>query len=327
MDKNESCLTCENLNNINNALTIVYPLVLIPFGTIFNSITFFIYTRKHMFKSSAGFYFSILAVVETLALVFGSFKFTYNKMNNTDLISLSNFHCKFFTVLIYILNQFASWILVIISIDRLILIQYPYKFIGNKFEKIRKLFVVFLFIFILTINIQNLIYLKLNVIIINNGTENLNSCNLDISSSYTDLSMNIIDLFMASLIPFTLMLTSGLFISKKVIESKKKLTNIEKLSVKKKYKLVSTILARNFFFLILNLPISVMLIIQNYRNSLIETFENELIEFIITISNICVYINYSFSFFVNFIFNEIFRNMVINLVKNGNKISVTNTTV
>ena len=142
MNINETCSKCDILFKISTILLIVYPIVLIIIGIALNGIIFFVYTRKALFKTSAGFYFSVSAVVETLALLLGSLKFAINNIFDYDMVTISTFMCKFMSSIIYILCQMSSWILVIISIDRLILIKYPYKFVGSRFIKIRMVFII-----------------------------------------------------------------------------------------------------------------------------------------------------------------------------------------
>jgi len=56
------------LENLYYEINSIYPLILIPLGTIGNLIVIIIYTRKEFFNTSTGFYFAFSAIIDTLAL-------------------------------------------------------------------------------------------------------------------------------------------------------------------------------------------------------------------------------------------------------------------
>ena len=303
------------LQQIDLILNRYYPPILIFFSIILNGISFYIYTRPCLIKTSAGFYYSILAIIETLAVICGSFKFFSTIDFDYNLLDKSIYLCKIFKTSIYILTQLASWILVIISIDRLFLIKFPHKCIGSKYRKIRKLCVVLLFFIVVMINMPNLYFFNL----INKNTT-LNDtivcekvCEFDSNIFYNNIILNSIDLALTCFVPFIFMTWSGIIVSIIIIKSKKKITTTPSNSIKNKYKFLSILLARNFFFLLFNLPIYVTLFISNNTIDTSDLLKTNRIKLLVTISNICVYINFSFSFFVHVTFNKLFRELFANI--------------
>ena len=295
------------IEKINKVILSIFPFLFIPLGILFNGITFYIYTRKTLIKTSAGFYFSVLAIVETLALLSGSLKYSTYNLWNFHPHNYSIFLCKFNTTATYILCQMASWILVIISIDRLILIKYPYKFVGTKFIKIRIAFIVSIFFIITIINIPNLIFLDL--ISVNISNQSMNQICIFDSLSYDQININLIDLFLTAIIPFIIMMFSGVVAAIIILNSKNKISQ-STVKPRRKYRFLSTIIARNLLFLVFNLPICLTMIINNLRYQ-----KYIYIDFVFTISNIFVYANFAFSLFVHLIFNDAFYNIFIKIFK------------
>ena len=308
---NGTCSKCDVINKISRILPMIYPIVLIIIGIALNGIIFYVYTRKSLFRTSAGFYFSVSAIVETMALLFGSLKFAINNIFDYDIVLISAFMCKFLSTIIYILCQMASWILVIISIDRLILIKYPYKFAGSRFIKVRIVFIFSVFILISIINIPNLIYLDLTTVN-NTDFEEIYICSFTSSSNY--IILNFIDLFLAAVLPFIIMMFSGIIASIIIFNSKKKISHAS-IKSRKKYKFVSTIIARNVLFLVFNLPICIIHILASYDFELNPVSYAYFI-LIEILANVCVYANFALSFFVHLIFNKEFYKI---LAKNFKK--------
>ena len=116
------------LSAIANDLNLYFPILLIVIGTIGNLITFLIYTRVEFRRTSIGFYYSCLAVVDTVALYVGSIKYYIKAKNDYNLTTESVFACKILTSSIYFLAQLSAWITVIASIYRLFSIVRPLQY-------------------------------------------------------------------------------------------------------------------------------------------------------------------------------------------------------
>ena len=222
---------------LNRLLESIYPIMLTIFGFLFNSITFYIYTRKNLIKKSASFYFSFLAIVETIALLFGTFKFNLKGLLNFEILVYSIFCCKFFKSGIFILCQLQSWTLVVISFDRLFMIKYSYIFIGRKYQACRKLCISMVAVLILGINSPNIAYLTVFT-----DLNNQTICNFKetYNNVYNKLFMMLVDLCMTTLIPFFIMTVNGVIVFKIITNSRNKITHIGGKSLKKKYLFLST---------------------------------------------------------------------------------------
>ena len=114
-----------DLNKLYYEINKIYPLILISLGTLGNTFTFFIYTRAELNKTTTAFYFSCSALIDTLALYFGAFKFFLDGINGTNTLEANDFNCKFLTYTIYTLAEVSPWILVSVSVDRLFITFSP----------------------------------------------------------------------------------------------------------------------------------------------------------------------------------------------------------
>ncbi|RNA08025.1 FMRFamide receptor-like [Brachionus plicatilis] len=308
----EAAKAHEQLENFDRILNLVFPLVLIPFGSISNIITVFIYQQKPFKNTSIRFYYSILAITDTLALVIGSVKFFLMATNLIGILTFSSLGCKFFITSVYILSEYSAWVLVITSIDRLIsILNYP-SFIFLKTKKFRYSSSLILFFVIFLFNYPSFIYLQITIeqVNINNRTKEIYyTCELDSESYYTNELRDFIDLLMFALLPFLFMIIANGLISYKIIKSKNKFRRKASLAQpkkrKKEYQLAITIIGMNFLFLILNLPICVIQIMRNLGETDYSLDVNYNIAY--TIANILTYINFSSSLYINLLFNHIFK--------------------
>lgn len=257
----------KSLEKLDQQLNVIYPLVLIAFGTCGNLITFYVYTRKYFKNTSFGFYYSCLgkkqkilnlmrfwdfiilfvikdifckhfiALVDTLALCIGSLKFYLNAIDYINLTTYSTLTCKFFTSSIYILAQFSAWIIVLTNVDRLISVISPHVPVMTGYSRSRKfqyISVAFVGLVILALNIPNIIYLHISkeyLLDVNNSFELVLTCELGNRTYYNNNIADIMDLFIFSLIPFLIMIVSSLIISVTVFRSR--------LKLKKKYRNIS----------------------------------------------------------------------------------------
>lgn len=310
----ESVKSFEQLENFDRILNLVFPLVLIPIGSVSNMITVFIYQQKPFKKSSIRFYYSICGIIDTLALIIGSIKFFLMATNLIEILTYTSIGCKFFITSIYILSEYSAWILVITSIDRLVFILNYSSLFFFKTKKFRYYISFLLFFIIFLINLPSVIFLQITTEKINGNSSNqeiVYTCELDSESFYTNEIRDVIDLFLYALLPFTFMIVSNGLISYKIIKSKNKFKQKACLAKPKKHKkehqLAVTIIGMNFLFLILNLPICVVQIIRNFCDKEMNYSLNIKFNIAYTIANIFSYINFSSSLYVNLLFNHIFN--------------------
>jgi uncharacterized membrane protein YwzB len=211
------------LENLYYEINSIYPLILIPLGTIGNLIVIIIYTRKEFFITSTGFYFAFSAIIDTLALYFGSIKYAYLGFKRQGMLDTSDFMCKFFTFTIYALVGISAWTLAAINIDRL-LYFYSSIIINNLHKTKWQIIIILIMVsIVLLLNIPNFFFNTLK-----DSDAKRKDC---YTSPYGYRVINIIDNVFSILLPYTIMIVSDVFMVLKMYKSKNKV--LEKKNHKK----------------------------------------------------------------------------------------------
>ena len=121
--KNHTIGNCKELDdygkyivNVSNKILIIYPWVIIIFGTISNILSIIILTRKKLRKSSTFFYLACLSLIDMLVLYTFCINFISYYHLEIDLQSKHVVLCKLFSFCIYYLPQYSAWTCAAVSI-------------------------------------------------------------------------------------------------------------------------------------------------------------------------------------------------------------------
>ncbi|CAH1796412.1 unnamed protein product [Owenia fusiformis] len=109
------------------ALWIYISPVLIILGTIGNGLTILLLQRKKMRSSSWSQYLTALAVADLTVLYTGLLGEWIRNLthNNVDVQTLSNPGCKMYLFMMYASIHSSAWILVAVTLDRVIFVYFP----------------------------------------------------------------------------------------------------------------------------------------------------------------------------------------------------------
>jgi hypothetical protein len=105
---------------------IFYPCLLI-WGTIGNALCLRVLLSKKFFKNSTCQYLAILAVIDILFILMRSSKHVYKLFRVTPIFNTSQWICRILTFFSSALAHMASWILVIVSFDRYLIVTSRYR--------------------------------------------------------------------------------------------------------------------------------------------------------------------------------------------------------
>ena len=105
---------------------IFYPCLLI-WGTIGNALCLRVLLSKKFFKNSTCQYLAILAVIDILFIFMRSSKHIYKLFRDTPIFNTSLSVCRMLTFFSSALAHLASWILVIVSFDRYLIVTSRYQ--------------------------------------------------------------------------------------------------------------------------------------------------------------------------------------------------------
>ncbi len=264
----------------------ILPLILMLTGIIGNSIVIAVWSRKRfrklylrtIFQLEA--FFKILAILQLLTLV-SSKTFNYN------ISTLSPLMCKLSQYFQYSIPAMSAYLLVIISVERVITIRSPTSKSINLQRILICISVVYnLAFYAIFLDAYDLV--KSEQRVTNNSTNatfnissNLTRTNLVVVACdekqefYKDLTA-FMDLVNSTLIPFIFMLVCSLVLIKFVFTARRKIkkrnTSTEQKRLLKDIQFSLTIMLLNADFMVFNLPVCVIQIIQSEMSFYVEMF-------------------------------------------------------
>lgn len=112
-----------------------YPSLLI-WGTIGNALCLRVLLSRKFNKNSTCQYLAILAVIDILFIFMRSSKHVYKLFRDTTIYNTSKWVCRILTFSSSALAHMASWILVIVSFDRYLIVTSRYRRHGSAANRV-----------------------------------------------------------------------------------------------------------------------------------------------------------------------------------------------
>ena len=299
-------MATETKELIITVLVFILPVVLIM-GSIGNVFSFIIFSRDKFRKTSFSLYFRVLAFSDSFTLLY-IINDIPNVLYGQDLQNRSHFWCKTFRYWLYAIAPVSGWLLVVISLDRMLSIIRPNKFLFLKKKQTQAT------ICCLTLAYNLIFYIPLIVFKDYQAQENLNSSNLtEIVYECVDLEeqniVNWLDLLNSTILPFLIMVLCTSVTVRRLFKSRSKTTAEAKPNTKLKQrdtKFAITSVGLNLFFFIFNLPVCVYMVLASFI--FFDDVDSKLIFCAVLIT---YYLNFGVVFYVNILTNSIFRNELL----------------
>lgn len=278
------------------------------FGLAGNVISFIVFSRQAFSKSSSVIYFKTLCLVDSFVIF--HFKLVLiSLVTRIDFRNENDIVCKLFYLITAGTSPNPSSILTLLSIHLLISVSMTSRF---RFYKNRR-FQIKLIISVVLFNFLHAIYIlkqaSVKEIEVNNVT--VRWCHYD---QHTDL-LPIAFLFLTTLIPFAIMISSTGFILRALLRSQNVLKRYQlgAITITRRYRGIKfgfNSVALNIIFLLLSAPIPLAFILTSNTT---DYFKNEFIKFCcFAIFNL----NFSLHFWVHLFSNSIFRKEIFSLICN-----------
>lgn len=287
----------------------MFPFITI-FGMIGNVVAFIVFSRKAFQNTVFSIYFRFLIICDSISLLLPINRFL--ELNfNIYLARVSNEFCKFRFYFAYAITPISGWITAAISLDRLLSIKMPAKFLVRKKTWFQILVCFIIFSFDFAYYIQNLIvYSLVKYEEFNNKT---NETIVSYSCDSNGISLDWLDLFQSDITPFTLMIIFTILTLQSIFQSRKRLgTNLNNDTSKQKdVKFAITSIAINVIFLLFNSPYCLFNVISDYIQF------NDITEhhMILAFCYLFFYGNFGSVFYVNIYFNVLFKKEFFKLFK------------
>jgi hypothetical protein len=286
--------------------------VVVIFGVLGNVLAFVVCSRSKLAKTIFSTYYRFLVSIDTFTLIFHDLRELIQNETGLYVSTVSDDLCRLVKITEYIIPATSGWILVAISLDRLISIKFPTRF-GFRKKRSFQMGLCFILTAKDFLLYSQAFFSGVITYTFDNSTRNQTEkfCQPK-SVDFRVLSW--IDLFNMSIIPFLLMLACSALMIAYLIETRRNIStsNVTNPSERKKRdrKFALNAIGINLIFICTNLPLAVMFLFSNYFE-----FELELSKaYLYRVLLLLAYVNFSSTFYVNVAVNSIFREEFLSLV-------------
>ena len=299
-------MTTETKELITKVFIFIYPIVLV-IGAIGNLFSFIIFSREKFRKTSFSLYFRVLAFSDTFTLLFTINDFSLG-LYNQDLSNSSYFMCKCLLYIAYSLPPVSIWLLVVVSLDRMLSIIKPSKFLFLKKTKTQATICFLIISYSLTYYIPVILYRDYEIQ--RNLSENSSEFVYQCIDREEARIVDWMDVFNSTIFPFLLMSTSTYVTvsrlfksrSKTMIKSKNSSSSFKHNHRDVRFAVTSAFL--NGFFILCTLPFCG----AYYLTAKFAELDEIDLNLFYFSTLLFYYINFGVVFYVNFFTNPLFRN-------------------
>lgn len=282
-------------------------VVLVPVGVVLNGLQIKVFSAKDFKKCNFGFLMKAYVIFDTFALVWSFVIFQYMPLIGLDPSTISHFSCYTFYYVSRIIQEIPLFMQAFISLVNYLGVCYQSKFTCLK--KKSNLFISFCLtvLFISFINIPN-VFRELKM------EKTLSDGNIFSSSNNkTCVSVGLFHIISSSETALLRSVLPVMFISILSVLNIKAITKSKRdlrldLKREKRFAYVLTFLA--FLYLIFNLPLACIQIIEIIYVDIVKTATPRTIITIEMVYDVCrawAFVYYGVGFFGNILFNKIFR--------------------
>ena len=312
---------------ITKIFVLALPVVLVM-GAVGNFFSFIIFSREKFRKTSFSLYFRVLAFSDTFTLLY-IINDVSAALLDQDLVNSSYFMCKIFNYLIYSIAASSGSLLVVVSLDRMLSIIKPNKYLFLKKTRTQATICFVAFSYNLIFYIPLIVY-KDYEIQRNLSEENSTGFVYQCTDRQETNIVYWMDMFNSTLMPFLLMVmstfvtVSRLFKSRAKTMIKAKHSSSSSRLKKRDVRLAITSAVLDAFFILCNFPLCAFYLTQDFVR--LDDVDLNLFYFS---TLLFYYLNFGVVFYVNFFTNALFRNelLVFLRIRKASRQSFNNTSM
>ena len=239
------------------------PPILLVFGTCGNVLSIVVLTGKSIRKSTTGLYLIVLTFSDLAVLYTGLLRQWIIHLFEFDVRQVSEIACKIHTWLVYSSLDFSAWLLIAVTLERIIAVWFPYALKTKCNRQNGSILIIGILIAVLGLN-SHLLY-GIVFIRTDNKTETCGYIDANYKR-FMNTAWSLIDLCAFCLIPFSFIVIGNCLILLKVAKSHrkaipKKIPGKHKTSQKSKdnqqSSMTAILVTLNTVFLLTTLPVSV----------------------------------------------------------------------
>lgn len=321
---NSDC-NCENnfwiYSEYNAAIYLwkIVPPILLLLGTVGNVLSILVLRRPTIRKSVCSMYLVMLAIIDLLVLYTGILRQWILNTFDFDIRATSSAACKIHIWILYSSMDYSAWILIAVTIERVLLLWFPNKMQCVCTKKVAMLVLISIASFLLLVNSHILYGYELST------GKTANHCHY-VSKSYLQFwisSWPSIDLVIFCIIPGSFLVVGNILIFVKVLISRRAInrqvstysTSSQQRRDSKFSSMTAMLIAVNCVFLVCNIP-SRAFMIENTSWSFDTCGHNYAkMSLLWCIFNLLMYVNNSVNFLLYIISGSRFRNEIKEIFK------------
>lgn len=290
----------------------VAPLIL-SIGLLGNLMSGLVLLQRQMRKLSTNIYLAVLSITDITVLFSGLFLVWLSVVFEINIKTTSEFLCKFMNLLAVSSSQFSSWLLVCVSVERFVVLRHPMK--ARAFSRTLKTWkCIFCILSIITVGNMHLFWtVKFSG---GDGTTKPKTCGIANQRKTFGLIWPWIDALVYSFIPsLLLIIVNSMSISTLVkqtsVLSLRKHVHRRNSMKNSNRNTTMTLCILSLMFIVTTTPMCFLLIARSViKNNF--TFVNYWI--LRTISDILMYCDHSFNFFLYCVSGSKFRSKLMEIL-------------
>lgn len=297
----------------------IVPPILLLLGTVGNVLSILVLRRPTIRKSVCSMYLVMLAIIDLLVLYTGILRQWILNTFDFDIRATSSAACKIHIWILYSSMDYSAWILIAVTIERVLLLWFPNKMQCVCTKKVAMLVLISIASFLLLVNSHILYGYELST------GKTANHCHY-VSKSYLQFwisSWPSIDLVIFCIIPGSFLVVGNILIFVKVLISRRAInrqvstysTSSQQRRDSKFSSMTAMLIAVNCVFLVCNIP-SRAFMIENTSWSFDTCGHNYAkMSLLWCIFNLLMYVNNSVNFLLYIISGSRFRNEIKEIFK------------
>ena len=295
----------------------LYGSVLVhPFGLISNAFSIVIFSRKKFWENTMGYYNIILSIDNNIVIAV-NFIMSFSSGYGNDILLWSSFNCAFLFFVSRVSVSFSSWLNVMVSLDRMLFIIFPNRFLLLRKKKILTMIISVIFILLFAINSPNF-YLYVSKTYSYTNASNISTVTCGPPKNL-EVLVDMIRILTRALIPFVLIIVINSFLIYKLIKTKSRFRH--NVASKREYKFAYSISALSVFFIVSLTPFVLTLLLLTFMSQ--ANLKNTKAYLVTTLCygisvGLTTY-NYCFVFLINLRFNSLFRDETVKFLKGCKK--------
>ena len=309
---------------IQNNLTLYLPILILFFGYAGNILSLFVLSQKSMRKLSIHLYLMVLAIVDISVLTIGLLPVWFDALLVVGFQNWSPWVCKISAFIGYTTSDFATWLIVAISIERYMVIRFPLKAKVISRRSTAKRVIGGIFIVLCIVNLHLLWTVDARLYTDQLGKE-YSICTSDCHfESFMDTIWPWLDIVFYSVGPILCTVVANCMIIYNLLfklskQGLRRNESIKRTSFRRKsYNMTLLLLLVSFTFVATTLPLTVINICTGFfQKWQLDSVDTAKVHLARTVAELLMYTNHGISFFLYCISGEHFRSEFMKVLRNN----------